>query len=127
MQSTLTRSRPAASKAPQFLKASTAPALTLPASELRGIHLVVAETSAVRGQVEAGDLLSIDFDEREFRSDGLYVVGLPRGACVRRIDRSLRGPVIDDCGTPCPLPADVQILGRVLQVYAPRRVSTGLH
>lgn len=105
--------------------AGTVSALALPSNTPRGVHFVVADATALPGQVEAGDLLRIDFDQREFGMDSLYVVQLPRGVCVRRIDHSLRGPVIDDGDARRPLGDTVRILGRVLQVYAPRRPGSG--
>jgi len=101
----------------------TEPTLAMPCDALTGVQLVQSASAALPGQIEAGDLLRIDFDQRVFDREGLYVMSLGRWTGVRRIVATLRGPRIEDGELGRPLGNGMQILGRVLQVYAPRRPS----
>jgi hypothetical protein len=107
--------RPAARKAP-----AAESTLAMPRGALAGVQLVQSASAALPGQIEAGDLLRVDFDQHTFDRDGLYVMSLGRWIGVRRVVDTLSGPRIEDGAHGRSLGNDLQILGRVLQVYAPR-------
>lgn len=108
--------RPAAHQANAFESK-----LALPCGALAGVQLVQSASAALPGQIEAGDLLRVDFDQRVFDRDGLYVMALGSWTGVRRIADTLSGPRIEDGEHGRLLGNGVQILGHVQQVYAPRR------
>lgn len=85
-----------------------------------GMQLVQVESSTIPGEIEAGDLLRIDFDQRAVSKDGFYVLQLGTWTGVRRFAATLEGPKVLDIDEWRPLPGGVQIMGYVDKVYAAR-------
>ncbi|MDP9895338.1 hypothetical protein J2W32_004436 [Variovorax boronicumulans] len=97
-------------------------ALALLDKHMEGVQIVQSSSAALPGEIEAGDLLRIDFDQHCFGCDGVYLLRTQNGwTGVRRITSTVRGPLIEERQRRTPLGSNVQILGRVLQVYAPRQ------
>jgi len=95
--------------------------LTIVRSPRAGIELVQVEASTMSGQIEAGDLLRIDFDQHEFSKDGFYVLQLGQWTGVRRFADTIEGPKLLDLDQWRPMPGGVQILGYVDKVYTSRK------
>jgi hypothetical protein len=85
-----------------------------------GMQLVQVETSTIPGEIEAGDLLRIDFDQHAVSKDGFYVLQLGNWTGVRRFADTLEGPKVLDIDEWRPLPGGVQIMGYVDKVYTAR-------
>lgn len=85
-----------------------------------GVQLVQVEASTIRGEIEAGDLLRIDFDQHQVSKDGFYVLQLANWTGVRRFADTLEGPKVLDIDEWRPLPSGVQIIGYVDKVYTAR-------
>lgn len=90
-----------------------------------GVQVVRAET-CLPGEVEAGDLLCIDFDQHRVARDGLYVVQLGSWTGVRRFAHTIAGLQVHDLDRWRPAGGTLRILGYVAEVYAPRRTVEGL-
>jgi hypothetical protein len=87
----------------------------------QGVHIVQVENSALPGEVEAGDLLKVDFDQHSIALDGLYCLARGSWSGIRRFAHTLTGLQINDGGTwrlvaPAEL-ASVTVTGRVNAVY----------
>lgn len=85
-----------------------------------GMQLVQVETSTIPGEIEAGDLLRIDFDQHQVSKDGLYVLQTGDWTGVRRFADTLEGPMVLDIDEWRPLPGGVTIMGYVDEVYTAR-------
>lgn len=93
------------------------------ASPTVGVQLVQVATSTIPGEIEAGDLLRIDFDQHAVSKDGFYVLQLGDWTGVRRFADTLEGPKVLDIDEWRPLPSGVQIMGHVDMVYTARRAA----
>ncbi|WP_369650230.1 MULTISPECIES: hypothetical protein [unclassified Variovorax] len=96
--------------------------LSIVQSPRAGVELVQVLSSTLPGEIEAGDLLRIDFEQRSFASDGLYVLRVGEWTGVRRISDTLGGLRILDINEWRPLGATVTILGRVEAAFTSRRL-----
>jgi hypothetical protein len=85
-----------------------------------GVQLVQVEASTIRGEIEAGDLLRIDFDQHQVSKDGFYLLQLGNWTGVRRFADTLEGPMVLDIDEWRPLPGGVRIMGYVDKVYTAR-------
>ncbi|MET3498166.1 hypothetical protein [Variovorax boronicumulans] len=85
-----------------------------------GLQLVQVSASTIPGEIEAGDLLRIDFDQHAVSKDGFYVLQLGDWTGVRRFADTLEGPKVLDIDEWRPLPGGVQIMGYVDKVYTGR-------
>lgn len=92
-------------------------------SPTAGVQLVQVATSTIPGEIEAGDLLRIDFDKHQVIKDGFYVLKRDRWTGVRRCTDTPLSPKVYDGGKWIVLPAGVQILGYVDMVYTARRAA----
>lgn len=99
------------------------PAIRYVQGPCEGLQLVQVESSTLPGEIEAGDLLRINFDQRDLERDGLYVLQLGRWTGVRRLSRTLQGPKVLDIDTWSTVGPDVSILGYVDMVYTARRAT----
>ncbi|OAK55020.1 hypothetical protein A3K87_04265 [Variovorax paradoxus] len=89
-----------------------------------GVQLVQVDASTIPNEIEAGDLLRIDFDQRSFGRDGLYVLRVGKWTGVRRISDIVgEGPRVKQHDAWEALPTGVEILGYVGMVYTPRRAA----
>lgn len=95
--------------------------MTIVRSPATGVQLVQVESSTLPGEIEAGDLLRIDFDQHHFTKDGLYVLQRGTWTGVRRFTGAIEGPKVLDIDRWADLPPAVSILGRVDMVYTSRR------
>lgn len=98
--------------------------LTIVRSPTAGTQLVQVEASTIPCEIEAGDLLRVDFDQHEVRKDGLYVVALGSWTGVRRFVRTPSGTRVLDIDRWAPVPASARILGHI-QAVCTSRVACG--
>lgn len=104
----------------------TATPTTLPT----GIHLMEASSCSYPPQVNACDVLKVDFDCHAVVTDGLYLLyfldenGQPKGCGCRRFALPLQGGThVDEDGQGRWRAVDgtepIEIVGRVLKVFRP--------
>lgn len=90
------------------------------AAPVVGVQLVQVAASTIPGEIEAGDLLRIDFDQHAVSKDGFYLLQLGNWTGVRRFADTLEGLKVLDINEWRPLPCGVQIMGYVDKVYTGR-------
>ena len=92
-----------------------------------GLHILQIEHSGLPGEVEAGDMLRVDFTQHQVTREGLYLVHLGAWTGVRRFMDKLRGAwALEEDGWQ-QVPATVRILGYVSEVHKPCRHMPGGH
>lgn len=100
-------------------------AMSLSAPE--NIKLIKAVGDSMTPTVSDGDYVFVDISNQSINSDGVYVLRLPTGLSIKRIQNSLTGDVIVRSDNPAyePLTAklgEVKILGRVVRVLNQRKI-----
>lgn len=91
------------------------------------IKLIKAVGDSMTPTVSDGDYVFVDISNQSINSDGVYVLRLPTGLSIKRIQNSLTGDVIVRSDNPAyePLTAklgEVKILGRVVRVLNQRKI-----
>lgn len=98
--------------------------LTRPA-QLAGVQIIQVESSTLPGEIEAGDLLKVNFDQQWPDRNGLYVVVRGSWSGVRRFTVAADGAleVLDiDRWIPVAPELHLTVRGRVQAIYKSREV-----
>ena len=100
-------------------------AMSLSAPE--NVKLIKATGDSMTPLIQDGDYVFVDISNPNISSDGVYVLRLPTGLSIKRIQNGLTGDVIVRSDNPAyePLTAklgDIKILGRVVRILNQRKV-----
>lgn len=90
-----------------------------------GLHLLCLEHSGLPGEVEAGDMLCVDFTQHQVTREGLYLVHLGAWTGVRRFMDRLCGAWALEAEGWQPVPSTLRILGYVAEVHRPGQDALG--
>lgn len=91
------------------------------------IKLIKATGDSMTPLIQDGDYVFVDISSQMISSDGVYVLRLPTGLSIKRIQNALNGDVIVRSDNPLyePLTAnlgDIKILGRVVRILNQRKI-----
>jgi phage repressor protein C with HTH and peptisase S24 domain len=91
------------------------------------IKIIKAVGDSMIPTVQDGDYVFVDISNQYITSDGVYVLRLPTGLSIKRIQNGLNGDVIVRSDNPAyePLTAklsDVRVLGRVVRILNQRKI-----
>jgi phage repressor protein C with HTH and peptisase S24 domain len=91
------------------------------------IKIIKAVGDSMTPTVQDGDYVFVDISNQYITSDGVYVLRLPTGLLIKRIQNGLNGDVIVRSDNPAyePLTAklsDVRVLGRVVRILNQRKI-----
>lgn len=91
------------------------------------IKLIKATGDSMTPLIQDGDYVFVDISSQNISSDGVYVLRLPTGLSIKRIQNALNGGVIVRSDNPLyePLTAnlgDIKILGRVVRILNQRKI-----
>lgn len=91
------------------------------------IKLIKATGDSMTPLIQDGDYVFVDISSQNISSDGVYVLRLPTGLSIKRIQNALNGDVIVRSDNPLyePLTAklgDIKILGRVVRILNQRKI-----
>lgn len=91
------------------------------------IKLIKAVGDSMTPLIQDGDYVFVDTTNPNINSDGVYVLRLPTGLSIKRIQNGLSGDVIVRSDNPLyePLTAklgDIRILGRVIRIMNMRKL-----
>jgi len=91
------------------------------------IKLIKATGDSMTPLIQDGDYVFVDISNQNITSDGVYVLRLPTGLSIKRIQNALNGDVIIRSDNPLyePLTAnlrDIKILGRVVRILNQRKI-----
>ena len=96
-------------------------------SSPENIKLIKAVGDSMTPTVNDGDYVFVDISNQAINSDGVYVLRLPTGLSIKRIQNGLTGDVIVRSDNPAyePLTAklgEIKILGRVVRILNQRKI-----
>lgn len=88
---------------------------------LSGVRIVEVESSAHPPEIEAGDLLRVDFEQREIECDGFYALERGNWSGVRRFQHTPGGLFVFEGGEWRQVTAEdrstMRVTGRVMRVF----------
>ena len=91
------------------------------------IKIIKATGDSMSPLIQDGDYVFVDISSQNIGSDGVYVLRLPTGLSIKRIQNGLNGDVIVRSDNPLyePLTAklgEIKILGRVVRIFNQRKI-----